>query len=635
VAKPAKWSWNASNVNASVEQTQTAYQALTTASDVGHGPTRNFSVIVWNDIVNKIVEQRQYWGDIDWSRLGITQGQTFMIPGNRITADRFNACVLSMPPIHPWGWEATLGRKEIKKGDVCYGTYFLYLVDGLNHWIDLTPLPFIVNMPIHSRLDSNILVRRALHVISNQNIKWWYNADVTPLRALHTKGRLRINTDIHLTLPLYNTKHVIIVLFGNTRFKNTTIVADAMHIVADNNIRLDIAGRITFSDVVFLICDVTGQSELTGTLNIPPSVRILIDNLIELTDEGKVTVSLPQGFSASVLGQFIGEAWVREPDSLAIKEDLQIVHNGSLTFTFSEILRILANLNTKLTHRVRLTISDTQNILADLGITLEQYAAIRDNRATQLKGELAATFESSAMMYRKRLTTHGGDLTMKLITSATATFAAHEIYTAADLIMQSDMSATATFARRELYTGASLIHQSLMTARAELTNNKIPMSTSLFDTFSIDVTAAVNPNIMGTGAVLTDTTIGSTAAFTINPGNVLPLGAQLSNTSEILATISTFDNRLYAGGNVTGMHTGSGKVQLIDAIEFAGGASSEFSCSADLDINNAERIRVDMEFTHTGSATITTQRYVLVSEIDDVLVSDLDDMLVTDVEFHY
>jgi hypothetical protein len=83
------------------------------------------------------------------------------------------------------------------------------------------------------------------------------------------------------------------------------------------------------------------------------------------------------------------------------------------------------------------------------------------------------------------------------------------------------------------------------------------------------------------------------------------------------------------------MHTGSGKVQLIDAIEFAGGASSEFSCSADLDINNAERIRVDMEFTHTGSATITTQRYVLVSEIDDVLVSDLDDMLVTDVEFHY
>lgn len=635
MAKPAKWSWNASNVNATAKATRTAYQALTTASDVGHGPTRNFSVVVWNDIVDKIIEQRQYWGDIDWSRLGITKGQTYMIPGNRMTADRFNACVLSMPPIHPWSWEATLNRKEIKKGDVCYGAYFLDLVNGLNHWIDLAPLPFVVNIPIHTRLNPNVLVRYALHIIGNQNIKWRYNADVTPLSALHTKGRLRVNADIHLTLPLYNTQHVIIVLFGNTRFKNTTIVADATHIVADNDVQLDIAGRITFGDVVFLICDVTGQSDLTGTLSIPPSIRILIDNLIELTDKGSVTVSLPLGFSASVLGQFTGEAWVREPDSIAIKEDLQIVHNGSLTFTFSEILHILADLNTELTHRVRLTISDMQNILADLGITLEQYAAIRDNRATQLKGELAATFESSAMMYRKRLTTHSGDLTMELSTLATAAFAARELYTAADLVMQSNMSATATFARRELYTGTSLILQSLMTARAELTNNKIPMSVGLFDTFSMGVTAAVNPNIMSTGAKLTDTTVGPTAAFTINPGNVLPLGVQLSDTSEMSATISTFDNRLYAGGSITGTHTGSGKVQLINAIEFTGDASSEFSGSADLDINNAVRIRVDTNFTHTGSATITTQRYVLVSEIDDVLVSELDNMLVTDVEFNH
>lgn len=630
MSTPAKWSWNSSNIDASAEATKAAYQAL-----ISNGATRNFSAVVWNDIVNKIVEQRQALGDTDWSRLGLTKEQTYMTPGNQMTADRFNTCVYSMPPIHPWGWEATLGRKEIYKGDICYGAYFIYLIDGLNHWIDLMPLSFNVSIPIHTTLDPNVLVRRALHIINSQNIKWYCTAKSVVDRVLSTKARLKFKTDIHLNLPIYNVQHIMLPLFYNLRMNNKTIVTDSAPIVADIPVQLDITGRITFGDVVFLICLVDGQSDLRGTLSIPPSVRVLIDNTAELTGRGSVTVSVPQDLAASILGQFTGEAWIREPDSIAVKENLEVVQSGSLNFTYSEILRVIANLDMNLSHLSAVTVSDRLNVLADLGIELEHQAKVRGNEATQLKGELIAEHAMQAMMYRKRLTTHGGDLTMELVTSATAAFAPLELYTGADLTMLSEMSATATFARRELYTGADFIMESIMNAHAELQSNKLPMSVSLYDTFSSSAKAAVNPNIMATGVSLVDTFAEPTVKITIIPGNALPFGADLADTTAMSATISTSDNRLYAKGGITAENTGLSTVQLIGAVEIVGGASSEFSGEAAFDKKYTAPIRSNIQLYHFGTATITTQRYVLASEIDDELVSDLDNTLVINVEFQY
>ena len=637
MATPAKWDWDIGNVNATAAQTQAAYQALTVAGDVGKGPTRNFSVIVWNDIVDKIIEQRQAWGDIEWSAAApATKGQTWMIPGEWMTAKIFNSAVANMPPIHPWGWEATLGRKEIRKGDICYGAYFLYLVEGLNHWIDLTPKPFVVAIPVHVAMSNDTLVRRALHIIKSQNLKWRYSANVRGYRALHTKGRLWVNSNIHLNLPLYRTQHVTLPLFYNLRMRNNTTATTATHIIIDNPVQLDLSGRITFSSVVFIISEIAGQSALGGKLRIPPSVPILIDSAAELTSTSDITVSALTDFAASMSGQFTGEAWVREPDSIAIKEDLQIVQSGALTFTFSDILRIVAELNTELSHTAKVSIPDMENILAALSIELEHTAAIRKNEATQLKGALEINHSMSAIAYRKLLSYLGGDLPVALSTSAKAGFAATELYTAADLLMQSALSATASFDNNGIYTGADMVMQLLTSARAELQNNKLPFVVPITDMlFSSSAKAAVNPNIMATAVSLSDTIIGPTATVIINPGNALPYSAQITETINLSATISTFNNQLYTAGHIGGEHTGSGTLELVGAVEFGGGASAEHTGLAAFNTATTKRIRATAKFNHTASAKIITQRLVLASEIDNEWVSDLDDTLVNDVEFHY
>ncbi len=633
----AKWRWDISNGNASAAQTQTAYQALTVAGDVGKGPTRNFSVIVWNDIVDKVIEQRQSWGDIDWTKAApATKGQTYLIPGEQMTAKIFNAVVANMPPIHPWGWEATLGRKEIQKGDVCYGAYFLYLLEGLNHWIDLTPKRFVVAIPAHVAIRDKTLVRRALHIINGQNLKWQYSAKAKAYRAMHTKGRLWVNSDIHLNLPLYNTQHVALPLFYNLRMRNKTATTTATHIIIDNPAQLDLTGRITFSSVVFIISQITGESTLSGKLMIPPSVRILIDNAAEVTTTGNVTVSALDSFAASVFGKFTGEAWVREPDSIAIKEGLQIVQDGALTFTFSDLIRIVANLNTELSHTAKVSIPDIENILAALEIEFEHRAAIGNNEVTQLKGALDVVHNLQVTAYRRRFSTHGGDLPIELITSAKVGTAPLELYTAADLLMQSTMSATASFDNSGIYTGADIVMQLLTSARAELQNKKLPFVVPMTDMlFSSSAKAAVNPNIMATSVALTDAMIGPTATVIINPCNALPFGAQLSDTSEMSATISTFNNQLYGAGRIDGEHTDSCVLELVGAVEFSSNVSAEHTGSATFDFGRTARIRANIEVNHTTSASIITQRLVLASEIDDVLVSDLDDTLVDNVEFQY
>lgn len=633
----SKWRWDIGNVDASAAQTQAAYRALTVAGDVGKGPTRNFSVIVWNDIVNKVIEQRQAWGDIDWTAAApATKGQTFMIPGEWLTAKIFNSVVMNMPPIHPWGWEATLGRKEIHKGDICYGAYFLYLMEGYNHWIDLTPKPFVIAIPVHVAMRDKTLVRRAFHIVNGQNLRWRYSANAKAYRAMHTKGRLWVNSDIHLNLPLYNTQHVALPLFYNLRMQNKTAATTATHIIVDNPVLLDLTGRITFSSVMFIISEIAGQSTLNGKLLIPPSVRIMIDNAAELISNGDVTVSALDSFAASVLGQFTGEAWAREPDSIAIKEDLQIAQDGTLTFTFSDLIRIVAELNGELSHTAKVSTPDMANILAALGIELEHRAAVRSNEATQLRGSLEVAHAMNATAYRRRFSTHRADLPVELITSAKVGTAPLELYTAADLLMQSTMSATASFDNNGIYTGADTVMQLITAARAELQNNKRPFVVPMTDMlFSSSAKAAVNPNITATAVSLSDSMIGPTAKVIINPGNVLPFGTELTDVTEMSATISTFNNQLYAAGRIGAEHTGSGTLELVGAVEFGGNASAEHTGSATFDFGRTARIRAGMGINHTASARIITQRLVLASEIDDILVSDLDDTLVNDVEFHY
>ena len=136
MSDPQKWDWAASNGNATAEETATAYTALSTG-----GKTRDFVAAVWNDIIAKISEQRISWRGKEWDASILSLDDTKLSAGENMTAVRFNSAVSNIWPVEAWPWADTLGRTEIKKGDRCYGVYFLHLVDGLNYWIeDLTPI---------------------------------------------------------------------------------------------------------------------------------------------------------------------------------------------------------------------------------------------------------------------------------------------------------------------------------------------------------------------------------------------------------------------------------------------------------------------------------------------------------------
>ena len=66
VGSISHWDWNSSNGQASSSATKAAYTAITS-----NGETSSFSYLVWNDIVNKVLEALEASGE-NWDRNGST-----------------------------------------------------------------------------------------------------------------------------------------------------------------------------------------------------------------------------------------------------------------------------------------------------------------------------------------------------------------------------------------------------------------------------------------------------------------------------------------------------------------------------------------------------------------------------------
>lgn len=631
---PAKWDWNIGNINATAAQTQAAYTALTT-----NGPTRNFSVIVWNDIVNKIIEMRQYWGDAEWSAAApCTKSQTWMIPGERMTANIFNSAVINMPPIHPWGWEATLGRKDIHQRDVCYGAYFLYLVNGLNHWIDLTPLYIRPSNPfnIQAQIQNNTLVRRALHIISQPHFRWYSTASLAVDPALHIKSRLNIRLDPRLNLPLFNTEHVRIVLILNSRLRDKVTIGDAAHVIINNPVTLTMRSGVTFGDVAFLVGSIDSTSSIISTVNPLSSVPIQLENLIELTGpSGEISTVTPSGIITDITGVFSGEAWVREPDSIAFASDLQFSQNGSLRFSTADIQPLVLNLNSLFTSTADVTPLTTDRIAAQLAASWMGRMSFSVNDAVDLSGSMTSTSLFRATANRRRTGSLGEmNLPVFLSTSALVAFAADEITTGARLTNTSDMYATAVFAEDTIATGGRLTETFRMTADTSLVLGKhMPFIVHLTDTSSMTATAIFAARQLSTGAGLSDTSSMSAKIGT----NATPLymSASVADTIGMSAAVDLdSDFFIDVKGGMTTYHSGTGTVTLDPIIETAGRVTTGFDCEATVGFADVAWVRARLGVTYTATVEFASERYILASEIDDDLVSDLDDTLVFDVEFH-
>ena len=121
----AYWSWTSSNGSASSAQTKIAYNAIRS-----HGPVENFSYLVWNDLVDKINEVKQYAG-YEWNAYFDLYENTLMSEDDRkLTALRFNSARYNI------GIHVSTGIEQVYRGDDVIGDYFITIADCINEFID-------------------------------------------------------------------------------------------------------------------------------------------------------------------------------------------------------------------------------------------------------------------------------------------------------------------------------------------------------------------------------------------------------------------------------------------------------------------------------------------------------------------
>ena len=114
-----EFDWHSSNGSASAEQTERAWRAV-----VNHGKIKDFSHLVWNDMVDKLAEVLTAEGYY-WNSYPLTFERTKMTATDReMTADRFNAFGYNLYGVYDWN--------PVSRGDPIIGLTFLMMVERLN-----------------------------------------------------------------------------------------------------------------------------------------------------------------------------------------------------------------------------------------------------------------------------------------------------------------------------------------------------------------------------------------------------------------------------------------------------------------------------------------------------------------------
>lgn len=135
VSKPSKWDWQASNGSATAIQTSAAYNAV-----VNRTAVKNFSHLVWNDLVNSWAEVLMF-KRIRANEYAI-QYNTALMPkyynnsdgttrvDYTLTAEVFNSLLFLVRKVY------SVGISDVSPGNVVLGSYFTTLATYLNNCID-------------------------------------------------------------------------------------------------------------------------------------------------------------------------------------------------------------------------------------------------------------------------------------------------------------------------------------------------------------------------------------------------------------------------------------------------------------------------------------------------------------------
>ena len=118
-----QWSWTSSNGFATATQTQNAYAILQ-----GTRQADDFSHLVWNDLVDKIVETRDARKDIavSWDNAYATLEKTKVSAGNTLSAVRYNSIRYNINNMKG------VSAPYVSSGEVILGQHIISLVETLN-----------------------------------------------------------------------------------------------------------------------------------------------------------------------------------------------------------------------------------------------------------------------------------------------------------------------------------------------------------------------------------------------------------------------------------------------------------------------------------------------------------------------
>lgn len=170
--------------DATADIVKRAYSTLTGANL----PTSGVDTRVWNSLVRRISAIQTEWGVPEGRHLDNVRPTVFCttrdpgyyydyekdkyiwLDGRAIKAYKFNAAVESVPVKVDWPWVKELGRKEIRRGDVCKASYFLALVDALNHWIGLNPIYLSTSPEYVFDWSSNPILRPSGPLVSSETL---------------------------------------------------------------------------------------------------------------------------------------------------------------------------------------------------------------------------------------------------------------------------------------------------------------------------------------------------------------------------------------------------------------------------------------------------------------------------------
>ena len=650
MAGPEKWSWSASNGSASAAQMKAAYQAITTG-----GRTADFATVVWDDIIDHISNQRQSWGDSAWDKAVLDLAHTKMTDA-KMTATRFNSAVRNMPPIKQFAWSAELGRTEIKKGDRCCGVYFIYLTDGLNHWIELVPIPFEFKNSVI--LDAEALgdLCPTIPAYVNEKFEWVYSLTSHVAPALHVSNSLSVLHETALNIGLYTVEAVRIVLFGNVDMDCSADIATSIPTKFGLAIKAEISTGVCCGDLRYTAVDIYSTSSLNVSYSILRAAGAACDVASNFIYRSSVSAIIPKRITADLEATHGGEAWIRELESIRFKGDLSLIQAVAARLSANKTLNLQGHIGVTTSGGVVLTYGDVARIAAVVNAEIENSAKIATLNSVNwtantthslfAKAAFSADTLSMSVLARENYV---------LLSNATMRFFEPDFLVGstnfqsafvANVVKGYTPSCICGDARYNHFANAVLSFNldndiQYIKARVNTTHSLFAKAAFSADTLSMGATDKYLTTVSSTfdlvrglkflGGTFSDQFYGTASAYCSR--QTVDLLGEMNFSSEGVASVLQVRpawlgiNDLYRFDGKTNSFLGTSLLWKINK-------SFKSEIGVHFDSGTTTPIRSTAVSAHTGTATMSMIGLTLVSDLEDVLVTDLDDMTITEVEFN-